>query len=148
MRRDALVGMVCLAGSAVLYSTLGLIDDPRAVAFPRTIIIIMGILSALLVVQGLLVRERRKDEGGVSYPWLRFLVLFAMIVGYLAVSEILGFYLSAFLFFVAVTFVLGRADLSLKKAALRVAGSVAFTGVLYLLFQVVLEVQTPRGLWL
>ncbi len=146
MRGDAVVGMVCLAGSAALYSTLGLIDDPRAIAFPRTIIIIMGILSALLVVQGLLVPGEKKKET-TPYPWIRFLVLFAMIVAYLALSETLGFYLSAFLFFVTVAFGLGRASLSPRKAALRLAGSAVFTGVLYLLFQVVLEVQTPRGLW-
>lgn len=145
MNRDAMVGLVCLMVSVLLYSTLGLIDEPRAVIFPRFIIIIMGLLSALLVLQALMTKtdsEKKRD----GYPWFRFLILFSIILAYLAVSETLGFYLSAFLFFVGVTFVLGRANLSKKTATTRLIGSIAFTGVLFLLFNVILEVQTPRGL--
>ena len=145
MKKDALVGLICLVGSVVLYATLDMIEDPRAITFPRTVITIMGILSALLLIQGLVMKTPGAEKGP-SYPWLRFLMLFGMIVLYLAVSETLGFYLSAFLFFVAVTYVMGSADLSPKKAATRALSSAVFTGVLFVLFSVILEVQTPRGL--
>jgi Tripartite tricarboxylate transporter TctB family len=145
LKRDAIVGLVCLVGSVILYSTLDLIEDPRAITFPRTVITIMGILSALLLIQGLVMKVPG-GEKSLGYPWLRFLLLFGLIVVYLAVSETLGFYLSAFLFFVTVTYVMGRADLSPKKAATRALGSAVFTGVLFILFSVLLEVQTPRGL--
>lgn len=143
MKKDAIVGFVCLVGSVVLYSTLGYIDEPRAVTFPKTIIIIMMVLSALLVLQGLLMKT--DEEKGPRYPWLRFFVLFGLIVVYFAVSESLGFYTSAFLFFVAVTYILGKGDLTLKKAGLRALSSAVFTAVLFVLFSVMLEVQTPRG---
>lgn len=147
MRIDAIVGLVCLVGSVILFSTLGMIEEPRAVTFPRTIIIIMGVLSALLLLQGMLMKPDSKKASADPYPWLRFLVLFGLIVIYLAVMETVGFYVSAFLFFVAVTYVMGRGDLSPKKALTRAAGSAAFTAVLFLLFCVLLEVQTPRGLF-
>jgi hypothetical protein len=143
MRKDAIVGLACLLGSVLIYSTLGHIDEPRAVTFPKTIIIIMIILSALLLLQGLLVKSA--EEKGPSYPWLRFLILFGLIVVYFAVSESLGFYTSAFLFFIAVTYILGKNDLTMKKAGLRALSSAIFTGVLFMLFSVMLEVQTPRG---
>jgi hypothetical protein len=71
-----------------------------------------------------------------------------MIIVYFIFMETLGFYLSAFLFFIAVTFILGSADLTARKAVLRVAVGFVFTGILFLLFKVLLAVQTPKGLLL
>lgn len=141
---DAMVALVCLIGSIFLYSTLGLIEDEAAANFPRVVIIIMGVLSALLLIQSLILKSGKKKKGD-KYPVGRFILLFALIVVYLYVMESMGFYLSAFLFFIAVTFTLGRADLTSKTALMRVLTSAIFTGVLYLLFQIILEVQTPRG---
>lgn len=142
---DTWVAAVCLAGSVFLYSTLGLIEDDAAATFPRVVIIIMGILSALLLIQSLIM-GRAKAENGEKYPIGRFIFLFLLIVVYLYIMEMVGFYLSAFLFFVAVTFTLGRTTLTPKSAGWRVFTSAAFTGVLFLLFKVLLEVQTPRGI--
>jgi len=66
---------------------------------------------------------------------------------YFVVMEGLGFYVSAFLFFVIITFVLGKADLNLKKGAMRIGIALLFTSVLFVLFNKILVVQTPRGLW-
>ncbi|RJX28366.1 MAG: tripartite tricarboxylate transporter TctB family protein [Desulfarculus sp.] len=146
MNRDALVGLVCLAASVVLYATLGHIEEPRAAAFPRTIIVIMGALSALLFLQHLIFPKPRPQQP--PFPWLRVGGLFAIIVIYLVVCEELGFYLSAFLFFLAVTYIMGWRRLNPKQAAKWLMGSAIFTGILYVLFKVILEVQTPRGLLL
>ena len=146
MKKDSIVGLVCLIGTLLLYSTLGSIEDPRATIFPRTIIIFMGIFSFLLIVQDL-VLKKEKDKGDAKrYPWFRFLALFVIIVVYLAVSEWLGFFLSAFLLFVTVTCVLGETKPTVKKAGFKALGAAIFTGILFLLFGVILEVQTPRGL--
>lgn len=144
LNRDAIVALVCLIGSVLLYSSLGLIEDERAADFPRVVIIIMGVLAALLLIQSVFFKKGVQKKGE-KYPIGRFVFLFVLIVVYLYVMESVGFYLSAFLFFVAVTFTLGRADLKSKTAAMRVFTSAAFTGVLFLLFKVILEVQTPRG---
>ena len=62
MRKDSIVGLVCLIGTLLLYSTLGSIEDPRAMIFPRTIIIFMAIFSLLLIAQDLLLKKK-EDRG-------------------------------------------------------------------------------------
>ena len=83
---------------------------------------------------------------GISDPIC--LVFLFIIFAYFIFMEALGFYLSAFLFFIAVTFILGSADLTARKAVMRVAIGFVFTGILFLLFKVLLAVQTPKGLLL
>ncbi len=144
MNRDALVGLVCLAGSVALFFALGHIEEERAIAFPRTIIIIMGILSGLLFLQHILFRKPQAKQA--PFPWLRVGGLFVIIVVYLALLEEVGFYLASFLFFLAVCFIMGWSRLQTKQVIRWLVGSVAFTAVLYVLFKVILEVQTPRGL--
>jgi len=145
MGKDTLVGAVCLVGSGVLYCTLGLIEDERAAIFPGVLIIAMAVLSALLLAQGLILK-RKTAAPGRAYPWGRFFLLFGLIVVYFALMESLGFYVSAFLFFLAVAFILGRAELTKRRAGFRILGSAIFVTVLYVLFNLILVVQTPRGL--
>lgn len=144
MNRDAIVGLVCFAGSVALYACLGHIEEARAAVFPRTIIIIMGILSGLLCLQHLLFRKPEAKRA--PFPFLRVGSLFVIIVIYLFVLETLGFYLASFLFFITVTFVMGYKKLNTKQGLRWALGSFIFTVVLYVLFSVLLEVQTPRGL--
>ncbi|MCB2191684.1 MAG: tripartite tricarboxylate transporter TctB family protein [Deltaproteobacteria bacterium] len=145
MNRDAIVGLVCFVGSVALYATLGHIEEARAAVFPRTIIVIMGVLSGLLCLQHLLFRKPGAGKSA-PFPFLRVSGLFVIIVIYLYVLESLGFYLASFLFFITVTFIMGYKKLNTKQGLRWVLGSFIFTVVLYVLFSVVLEVQTPRGL--
>ena len=161
MKRDLIVSVVLLAGLGALYWSLGSVQDPRAIIFPRVLIIIMGVLALALIAQRILegsrvekqilqsdrVNEKRKDGPAGKYRVWTVLGCFLVTVIYLAVSQGLGFYLSAFLFFVIITFLFGRRDLSLKKGGIRVLAAFIFTAVLYVLFNKILQVQTPRGLW-
>lgn len=144
MNRDAIVGLVCLVLSAVLYATLGHIEEPRAAAFPRTIIIAMGVLSAMMLLQHLLFPKPKAKQA--PFPLLRVSGLFVIILIYLALLEVVGFYLASFLFFMSVVCIMGWKRLTVKQALTWVLGSAVFTVVLFVLFKVLLEVQTPRGL--
>ncbi|MBU1275342.1 MAG: tripartite tricarboxylate transporter TctB family protein [Proteobacteria bacterium] len=144
MNRDAIVGLVCLVLSAVLYATLGHIEEPRAAAFPRTIIIAMGVLSAMMLLQHLLFPKPQAKRA--PFPLLRVGGLFVIIIVYLAMLEVVGFYLASFLFFMAVVCIMGFKRLTTKQVLSWLLGAVAFTGVLFVLFKVLLEVQTPQGL--
>ena len=108
----------------------------------------MCIFSALLLAQSVLIGKTQKADNREHYPWARFFLLFVIIVVYLAVMETIGFYLSAFLFFVGICLILGRADLTVRRAAFWVGSSALFTAVLFVLFKVLLEVQTPRGVFI
>ncbi len=147
MKKDIIVSLVLLAGVIALYLSLGLMDDPRAVTFPQVIIIIMGILSALLLIQSVVLKQAETSKGA-GFPFGRFLICFFLIILYFIFMESLGFYISAFLFFVAITFILGSADLTVKNAMARAIVGAVFTGILFLLFNVLLAVQTPKGLLL
>lgn len=146
MIRELIISLILLVGNIALYFSLRLMDEPRSVIFPRVIISIMIILSGLLLIQGLVVRKKPSSAAGKAYPFGRIFFCFALIVIYFAFMEALGFYFSSFLFFVAVTYTLGRGDLSLKSGAVRVGISFVFMVVLYVLFNKLLLVQTPKGL--
>ena len=144
MKKDIIVSLVLLAGVISLYLSLGYMDDPRAANFPKVIIIIMGVLSTLLLLQSLILKQPKSSQGA-GFPFGRFLICFFMIIIYFIFMETLGFYLSAFLFFVLVTCILGSSDLTARTAVMRVIVGVVFTGILFLLFNVLLAVQTPKG---
>ena len=145
MKKDVIVSLVLLAGVISLYFSLGAMEDPRAANFPKVIIIIMGVLSALLLLQSLVLKQPKSNQGA-GFPFGRFLICFFMIIIYFIFMETLGFYLSAFLFFVLVTCILGSSDLTARTAVMRVIVGFVFTGILFLLFNVLLAVQTPKGL--
>ena len=159
-----LISLVVLAGTVGLYFSLGLMEDPRAATFPRVVILIMGVLSVALLLQSVMIRQKKeprirqdtrvrekneKDGGapGTRFPFGRVFLCFVLIVIYFEVMEWLGFYLSAFLFFIVVTFVLGRKELTFRKSGLRVGIAFIFTAVLFVLFNKLLVVQTPKGLF-
>ena len=146
MKKDTIVAAIWLIASIILYVTLDHIEEQRAATFPMVVIIGIGVLSALLLIQSLVVGSLT-EKSEEKYPWGRFGLLFVMMVAYLASMETVGFYLSSFLFFVAVCFILGRSELTMRRGAIWAAGSAVFTIVLFMLFKVLLEVQTPRGLF-
>jgi Na+/melibiose symporter-like transporter len=139
-------------------------EDPRAATFPRVVIVVMGILSVALLLQSAIVRQKmnrpvlqstsvknksEKNDAAAknAFPFLRVFLCFILIIIYFAVMEWLGFYFSAFLFFVAATFVLGRKELTLRKGGVSVGIAFIFTAVLFVLFNKLLVVQTPKGIF-
>lgn len=146
MKKDVIVSLVCLAGAIFLFYSLSWIDDARAQAFPRVVITIIGILSLLLLVQTLALKRVKQEAAENPFPWAHFLTIFGLIVVYFSIMERIGFYLSAFLFFVAVTTLFSGAAKGATKAVARVGLPIVFTGILYLLFSMLLKVQTPKGI--
>lgn len=164
MKKDFIISLILLVGSSALYASLSLMEEPAAASFPRVVIIIMGFLGLMVLIQTVIIKQRSerpvlqsdrvanqekvpKDSGVVKkFPFGTVVGCFLLVVVYLVVMEKLGFYLSAFLFFVAATFILGRKDLTLQKSVLRIGIAFIFTAVLFVLFNKLLVVQTPKGL--
>ncbi len=144
----------------MLYWSLSLIDDPRAAIFPRVLIIIMGCLAFLLLIQSIFIRgkgterptlqsDRVPNGEGVQkarHPVITVSGCFLVTVVYLAVMEHIGFYTSAFLFFVTIVFLFSPDKLTIRKGIARVGASLIFTAILYVLFNRILVVQTPKGM--
>ena len=146
MIRDFVISMILLAGTVALYMSFQWMEEPRAVVFPKFVVIIMIILSALLFIQTLFIKKKAASQTKKPFRFGPALLTFALTVVYFALMERLGFYLSSFLFFVAVTFILGSEDLTFRKGALRVGLSICFMVILFVLFNKLLAVQTPKGL--
>ena len=165
MKKNLIVASILLAGSGALYATLSLMEEPAAASFPRVVIIIMGCLGLMLLVQTLVIRQRTerqvlqsdriadedktKDKPDIAggFPLATLIGCFVLIVIYFFVMEDLGFYVSAFLYFITATFIFGRKDLSLRKGAMRIGIAFIFTAILFVLFNKLLVVQTPKGLF-
>lgn len=151
-KRNTIVALIVLAVTAALYLSLFQVIDPRAIIFPRIVILVMGALAILLLVQGVLLQPASNlpvgDEPKAQFPWKPVLLVLNAILLYLAVMQNLGFYLATFLFFSGVILILARKTLSLPKGLKMVAWAFVFTAVMYLLFNVLLKVQLPRGIFL
>ena len=164
MRKELITSLVVLAGTISLYCSLSLMEDPRAATFPRVVIVIMGVLSVALLLQSVFVKQKKsrpvlqrtsveykgeKNHAPVKnkFPLAQVFVCFILIIIYFAVMEWLGFYVSAFLFFVVTTFVLGGKGLTLRKGGLKVGVAFIFTAILFVLFNKLLFVQTPKGMF-
>jgi len=161
LRRELIISLFLLVMTIGLYFSLSLMEDPRAAIFPKVVIIIMGVLSLALLLQSIISRgkagkpalqsdrieEKKNPAAQPSFPIGRLLGCFILIVVYLVVMERVGFYVSAFLFFIAVTFLLDRKGLTLRRGGMRVGIAFVFTGVLFLLFNKLLVVQTPKGVF-
>ena len=122
MKKDLLVSLILLVGSIALYASLSLMDEPAAASFPRVVITIMGFLGLVLLIQTIIIKQRgerpvlqsdhiedrqntQKDAGTAKeFPFGTLIGCFIMIVVYFVVMEKLGFYVSAFLFYIIVTF--------------------------------------------
>ena len=53
MNKEIVIALVCLVGSLALYSSLGTISEETARVFPRVVVVVMIVLSALMLLQGL-----------------------------------------------------------------------------------------------
>ena len=161
MKRDFIISLVLLVLTIALYLSLSLMEDPRAAIFPKFVIIIMGALLVALLLQSVIsrqkidkpalqsdhVNEKKNPVPRNSFPIGTLLGCFCLIVLYFFVMEQLGFYVSAFLFFIAITFLLGRKELTMRKGGIRVGVAFIFTAVLFFLFNKLLVVQTPKGVF-
>lgn len=145
MTKDILVGAICLVGSILLFFSLEWIPDERAALFPKVILVIMITLSIFLLIYTVIIGRIPKQEGP-PIPWVRLSVLFVFILVYLSVMENLGFYVSGFLYLLSVTLVLEAKDITTKKAVTRVLVSGVFMVVMFVLFKMILRVQTPAGI--
>ena len=100
-----------------------------------------------VILQQTSITVKSESGAGTSFPFATVATCFLLIIAYFAVMQWLGFYFSAFLFFSVSTIILGRKDLTVRKGAFRVMSAFIFMAILYILFKVILVVQTPKGLF-
>ena len=143
LRQDAGLGLIVAAfGAWALYKTFSM--PASAVLFPRIVTSLLIILSLLLTVTSLINMKKGKypDAQPLEVKTLQNpLISFAMIVAYVALINVLGFYSATVLFLIV--FMRYMNIRSIKTIALT---EVVLVGFIYLLFSVALNVRLPQGL--
>jgi putative tricarboxylic transport membrane protein len=148
-RSDAVVGAVVLVSAIVVYTSLEA-RDPLTAIFPNATLIIMGSLALLLLILALASMMVRKEPGEVSavrFPFGRLVVTGLLMVVFLYFLNILGFYFTSFVFYLIFASIVALdREVMFGRLHSKILTSVIFVFILYMLFKMLLKVQTPTGL--
>ncbi|MEJ2344482.1 MAG: tripartite tricarboxylate transporter TctB family protein [Gammaproteobacteria bacterium] len=143
-RRLTAIGAIAL--SIFLYWAAASAEDQAAYLFPKVIAASMLVLAVAILIREWAPRVGADAAAVVSVPWVRLWPIFAIFVLYLLAAQQLGFYATSLLAFIAIGVVYSPSESSFGDIKRCVPISLVFLAVLYLVFVVLLQVQTPRGL--
>jgi hypothetical protein len=160
--RDGIAGLICLAISLGLFALT--FELPSAVMvpvgpafYPRVVILIFGLLSAVLIALDLFSMHRLR-AGTTTVPgaapaaagegpnYRLVLATFVEFGLYIALMPLIGFRLSTFLVVYALQVTL-EWPRTHKHWALAVAVAIAATLLCFFIFEDYLSVLLPRGTW-
>ena len=148
-KSDLVVSTLILMSAILVYSSMKA-RDPLTAIFPAATLIIMGSLSSLLLILSLASMMAKRKPGEVSpvhFPFSRIIVTGLLIIGYLSVLNILGFYFTAFVFYLVFASIVAlERETIFGRFHNKILTSVLFIFILYMLFKILLKVQTPTGL--
>lgn len=150
IHQDVLVGCMIIALCAIFYfKSLNLAD--QAAAFPRGILALFVFFAILIVINGLRKTNKMKKGEEVEYDGEEEnlnrnmlaspLIVLGMVVAYVVLVTLIGFFLSTILFMAG--FLLYREVKDWKAYVYTIVGLNLF---IYLLFVVQLNVQLPQGI--
>jgi len=142
MDRTYGVVVLCL-GFAILWQgsslTVGSFRNPGSGLFPALIAAIMILLSLLLI---LFPQRKERDVPQVSArTFLRISAVFAGLLLYALFLETLGFLIVSFVLTTFLFIAFGS-----QKVWLAIVKAIVFTGLAYLLFEVLLKSNLPKGI--
>jgi hypothetical protein len=138
---------------AGLFCFLSFYDtDADIYLFPRIIAVTLLVFSVILLISSFqLSRSYLKNRKSNVKNGLFLKILPGLLIGfiYMTLMDVVGFYTSAFFIFLAFLLLYGKREMTDPKAFIKkVAISIGFVFVLYLLFWQGLHVRTPIGLLL
>ena len=149
-RSDIIVSIITLVAGISLYCSLD-VKDPLSSIFPNAMLLTMIFLSALLFIMTLMSIKRKTIAGSTGVTRLPFsrtrvIITMTLVLAYLCLLEITGFYFtSTLLFFAFASIIALDKEYFFDHIRSRAVTSVCFVAVLYVIFKVVLKVQTPTG---
>jgi hypothetical protein len=147
LSRDGIAGLVCFAGSVVLYGIARGLPQPALVPigpgfYPGILFTVVALLSAVLVVTDVLARGRRVPPAPVAYRLV--VVTFAIFAAYVFLLPALGYRVATLLFVAVLSAALERPRTARRWASVAVMAIVT-TAVTYYVFEAYLNVLLPRG---
>lgn len=139
-------GLIGLVLTAVFFSALEDISW-MSILFPKTVVYIMGLISGILVVKGVIkpTRDRIFDDGS-NIRWVVTGVLFFLWV---LCMPLLGFFVSTVVFMTAIVGYLARARMrvTVGKFMIWIPIVVVEVSFFYIIFTKVLYVPLPKGMF-
>ncbi len=133
--------VICLA-TAILWQArslpLGKISAPGPGFFPTVIAMVLLVLALLLILTGAGKKEKTifTDKRAAG----RVLLVFLFLVAYILLLEYLGFAVTSFLFMAALFITVTQ-----RKWYSALLWSFAATGFAYVLFEILLKSNLPKG---
>jgi len=152
-KSNLFISVLLLLMSIFVYSRLDVLD-PMSKIVPAAMLSVIGGLSVLLLILSLVSLKsageaEREPEKSAVLPFRRLALFALVIVVYIYVLHLFGFYLSSYIFHLTVAcgivFMEGTVLNRLLKGAFI---SMIFMGCLYVLFHIILKVQTPTGFFI
>ena len=140
---DRISGIVVfLLGATILWQgrhlTTGSLRSPGPGFFPLLLAAVMIILAFFLIVPG---KKKESARESSSFPSIgRLSIVFVALLAYFFFLESLGFIIVSF-FLMAFLFIV----MASQKWHLALLQSFIFVGMAYILFEVLLKSQLPRG---
>ncbi len=157
-KKNIVVSITILIFSIMVYKFGLNVSDPLSAIFPGATLIIMGALSLILLFQEAVIfikwtKEKKEaaiasSKKGVGFPFLRIITTLVLILAYFSLLNILGFYFTSFLFFLTFTLIFCTDKKAFcKRAHIQIAFPAIFVAILYSLFNLLLKVSLPRGIF-
>lgn len=148
-RLQHLVPATIILGLAVVVAWLSFTQEPAgAFQFPRVISVIFVLLAIWNFIRAAtgLARVGRGIERGEAMNILPGMIVMLLLVFWGA--KALGFYVASTIAFFAVYSIYDPASISsIKDWLKRAAVTLVFMTIIYVLFSMVLQVHTPRGMF-
>ncbi|MQA04396.1 MAG: hypothetical protein GEV07_17290 [Streptosporangiales bacterium] len=141
MRRSVLVGAVCLVLAVVFWLDLDASVDPAGI-YPVVVLITLAVLGVAIVALALL--DKLPDEGnGDTLRWRALGGSVAVLLGWAATVGLVGFATSSVAAFLAITWIIRRGKLTVKRVILDIGVAVVLVVAIALLFLNVFAVPLP-----
>lgn len=144
-----------ISGGAVLVISIALYlyssgYDPEVAVFPKFVLVVMGLASAALFIQNLLVKKNDDKRIPFAGFGLKNVVTVAIVLCAGVCYEHLGFYTALLTTMIAMPFLKYWKVEPFKPAALKrlIPVSILMAVIMYLVFDVALGIQMPRGLFI
>lgn len=137
---------------SVVLLLAGLLPGQPGYRFPNLVAVILLVLGVLMVLNEPVAQRVRRIAGIVELseiqpvPWKELAPAFVMLVAYLGLAEVVGFYVMSALTFLVMGTWYGASRRVGVTARTCMPVSMSFVAVLYAVFMLLLNVQTPRGL--
>ena len=139
-----LTAIACTAVGGLLYwAALGS-DMPQAYLFPQMLALAMVALGVAMVI-GAFAKNAAAPTPWAHIPWVKILPGMVVLAAFLSILQTVGFYVSSWLAFSTIGVLYAPAGKRAATVKRVIPVSIAFLGVLYLVFWMLLQVQLPRG---